>query len=375
MNIYIFARVDDAYVIPTAHPNATQFDLFFWSAVHLFADMKFLSLFSLLFGAGIVIIAERRMQIGKTLSPFWFRRMGWLSVIGLIHAYLIWEGDILVTYAICGLVVARFHALPPKKLWLIGGGALLVGSLIWIVLGVLTRVGIAFDPSVADELMSDPDLETAAMRGTLLEQFRWRSQFVLEAHFAGIPFFGIWRCGGLMLIGMALQKSGFFTAQFPRRVYWRTILVGLPLGYLITGLGIALRERSDWDAIFCLFEGVQINYVGSLFTTAAYAALLILWASSSWLQTMQNALCAVGRTALSNYLFQSVLATLIFNGHGLGMFGKLTHPQLLGIIFLIWIAQIGVTLIWLKYFQSGPVEWIWRRLTYRKPISLRLGSV
>jgi uncharacterized protein len=210
--------------------------------------------------------------------------------------------------------------------------------------------------------------EINAMRGTWLEQMDER---VFMAVFMQTFLFFMqifWRVTALMLLGMALYKWGILSASRSRAFYLRMVLIGLPLGYLITGIGVQQNFANEWLMDYSMFLGFQFNYVGSVATALGYIGLVMLLVKSGSFQTLKNTMSATGKMAFSNYILMSIIGTLIFYGHGLGYFGKVERLGQILIVPVIWIVIILFSVLWLKKFQYGPLEWLWRTLTYwRKP--------
>lgn len=186
-----------------------------------------------------------------------------------------------------------------------------------------------------------------------------------EFHTVGLLFWGLWRAGGLMLMGMALYRWGILTGSRSRRFYFGMAFLGLAFGLPVVSWGATQNFANNWMMEFSkVGPGTQYNYWGSLFVSAGFIGLLMLFARSRALPWLQNALAAVGRTALTNYLLQTILATAIFYGHGLGLFGSVERVGQIGIVVAIWVVQLVVSPLWLRYYRFGPFEWLWRSLSY-----------
>jgi uncharacterized protein len=175
-----------------------------------------------------------------------------------------------------------------------------------------------------------------------------------------------WRVAGLMLIGMALYKWGVITAQKSKSFYLTTCIVMGTIGVLIVAFGIFRNFAASWVVEYSMFLGSLFNYWGSLFISAAYISIIMLISISSRGSGITKILAAVGRMAFTNYLLQSLICTFIFYGHGFGLFGSLERIFQILIVFAVWITQLIISPIWLRYFRFGPIEWLWRSLTYWK---------
>ncbi len=369
MNIQGFAMPAAAYSNPTVYGDLSGANRWVWTLSHIFADQKFMTIFSLLFGAGIVLMSEKLDARGQRAWGLHYRRTFWLLLIGLAHAYLLWSGDILVAYALCGFWVYWLRRLRPR--WQMALGILVVSIPALILL--VTSLTMQFIPSeTVQELQADwrpaaatIDAEVAAYRGGWLAQMDARVPRSVEFQTVGLLFWGLWRAGGLMLMGMALFRWGVLTGKRARRFYLGMVILGLAIGLPVVNVGVIQNFAHNWTMEFSQFGlGAQANYWGSLFVSAAYIGLLMLFARSRALPWLQNALAAVGRTALTNYLLQTILATAIFYGHGLGLFGSVERVGQIGIVAAIWVVQLVVSPLWLRYYRFGPFEWLWRSLSY-----------
>lgn len=381
MNIQSFAMPAAAYFNPTAYGDLTGANRAVWTFSHIFADQKFMTIFSILYGAGIILITRKLEDRGQKSAGLHYRRTFWLLVIGLAHAYLLWYGDILVTYALAALVVYFFRKLSPR--WLIVWGVLTLA--ISTGLQLFTANSLAFFPpeqvtAFAESWQPDAETiawETAVYQGSYLDTFDHRIPASIEMNTASFLFWGMWRAGGLMLIGMALFKLGVLTAQRSRRFYATMALVGFAAGLPLVLIGLSRNFAADWSLTYARFVGVQWNYWGSLGVSLGYIALVMLAAKSARLQAALRPFAAVGRTALSNYLFQTIVATTLFYGYGFGLFGQVSRVGQLLIVLAIWGTQLALSTLWLRRFRFGPAEWLWRSLTYGRfqPIRQRETAV
>jgi uncharacterized protein len=369
MNIQSFAMPEAAYFIPLAYGDLTGANLIVWWFSHLFADQKFMTLFSMLFGAGIVLMTAKAERGGRRSLGLHYRRMFWLLVIGLLHGYLLWSGDILALYAVCGFIVYWCRRWPARRQLIAGILVFAVGPLI----GLAGSQMLAFAPAeVRAEMVADfwppadvIQAELAAYRGGWREQMAFRVPTTVEMGTEGLLYWGIWRAGGLMLIGMALFNWGVFSGQRSTRFYAVLIAIGALIALPIIAYGAQQNFNRGWEPIYVrLGPGYQFNYWSSVFVSLAYVGVIVFWLRAGWLPWLQHALAAVGRTALTNYLAQTLLATFIFYGHGLGLFGSVTHTQQLLVVLGIWTIELIVSPLWLRYFRFGPAEWAWRSLTY-----------
>jgi uncharacterized protein len=366
MNVQSFGLIAAAYANPTAYGDLTGLNLLAWLGSHVLAEQKFMSLFALLFGAGIVLIAEGEERAGRAPAQLHGRRMAWLMLFGLCHGYLLWYGDILFSYALCGALVYPMWRQPPQRLLTAAALFLLVPSLVWGWQGMSAP---APDTQAYRDMQSfwqptpaDVAAEEAAYRGGWGEQMHDRAP-MMTWMILSLPFDAGWRIAGLMLAGMALLKLGALSGELPRALYRRWLFAGLALGLPLILFGVYRNFSNDWALGYALYFGSQYNYWGSLAVCAGYAAGLILLVRQARAPRLRLALAAVGRMAFTNYLMQTLICTTLFYGHGLGWFGRLERVQLLGMVVAVWLVQIAFSLYWMRRHRFGPCEWLWRSLS------------
>jgi uncharacterized protein len=404
MNIVGFAWPEPAYENPLRGGGFEGTDRAVWFFNHLVFEAKMMTIFSMLFGAGLVLMGERASARGASLRGVYYRRVLWLLVIGAIHAYLVWDGDILVLYAECGLFLYLFRNKTPRTLIILG--VVLMMLIVPLVLGIAAavdgmkavtarvdaQVKSGETPSKFDKRVHDlwtDDLqkeflpneeqkaknwneEMAAYRGGYIGIVRHRAFDVLMGQSVGFLLGGFLFAGSRMLLGMGLMKLGVFSAERSRRFYtWMVVLgygIGLPL--MVFDAGQLINHRFDFE--YFLRGGVLYNAFGSLVVALGHVGLIMLIVQSGALAWLTRRLAAVGRMALSNYLMHSIVCTTLFYGYGLGLFGQVNRTGLAAIVLAIWIFQLGISPIWLKHFRFGPAEWLWRSLTYWKLQPMRL---
>ena len=374
MNVQSFAMPQAAYFNPTAYGDLEGANRNVWVTVRMLADQKFMTLFSMLFGAGIVLMAGRAEARGDARRVH-YRRMGWLLVIGLLHAHLLWAGDILFLYAVCGMLVYPLRRQPPGRLIAIGVGLLAVASAYSLGSGLSLpywpeEARTAFATSVWQPLPEMIDAELAAMRGGWLDQQFTRSVGALAFETFLLITWGVWRAGGLMLIGMALFKREVFSARRSPRFYAVLIAAAVTVGLPLQAYGIALDFGRGWP-LWSFFVGQQFNYWSSIAVSLGYVGVLMLACRTEALHALTRPFAAVGQTALTNYLLQTVLCTTIFYGHGLGWFGSVDRVGQIGVVAGVWAIQLIASPLWLRRFRFGPAEWAWRSLTYGERPALR----
>ena len=398
MNVYAYAMPFAAYANPLVYGGLTGIDFWTWVATHLLFDQKFMTLFSMLFGAGLILTAQRAELRGITFGRIYYRRQLWLLLIGAAHGYLLWFGDILFHYAFCGMLIYPLRRRSPKTLIITGVLVLLVALPLSTGMGTfmaqlrqkgqeagaLAAKGETLDEEQQELLetweemqnMLEPSAEEMARqvkvhRGGYLEILEERAPTVFMMHAFMTFTFIVWRVGGLMLIGMALMKLGVFAAARSARFY----LWCVGLGY---GGGLPLAAGSAWDlnahgfdAFYVFKLGVYTNYFGSLAVGFGHLGMVMLVCRSRALPKLRARLAAVGRMALTNYLMHSILMTTVFYGYGLGLYGHVSRFAQMGFVAAVLALELWWSPVWLRRFRFGPFEWLWRSLTYRRPQPMR----
>lgn len=345
-------------------------DEWLWGAQLVLVDGKFRGLFTLLFGAGMVLFERRaaaRGQAGGLLA----RRLGWLALFGLAHWALLWRGDILLTYAVAGLTVLPFLAWPAHKQLALGLAGYLVGTaMILAVTVALTLVDPTGLAEIAAGDRADGLAEAALMLGgnhgavvghAVGAHLNDLVASVLWALFETVP---------LLLIGMSLVRFGLFDGSADRERQRRWGWALWVAGTAATSVLAARALDGGLSYADSLIAAAWAPFP-ALAATLGLIALLALWGQSAdgWLA---HRLADAGRCAFSNYIGSSALALAVFSGWGLGLFGKYGRLELYGVMFVFWALMLAWPGWWLARFRHGPLEWLWRCLTYgrRLPFSL-----
>lgn len=379
MNIGSFAMPSAAYQNPVVWGDLTGWNGWVWRLTHLLGDLKFMAIFSMLFGAGMVLMAERREARGQPVVGLHLRRMGWLLVFGLVHAYALWYGDILVWYAVTGTLVYVFRRRKPRTL-------ITTAFLFWVLgTGILAGAGLSVSQWPQAELAAtvaelDPppealQAEVDTYRGGWLQQMDYRVPEAWSMHTEVYPAWAFWRVGGLMLFGMALFKLGVFSAKARTTTYATFVGAALVVGLPLVWLGIVRNTANDWAAPDFFFLGSLYNYWGSLFVALGWVGLVMLVCRAEVLPGLTSRLAAVGRMAFTNYIAQTLLCTALFYGHGLGWFGSVDRVGQAGIVLAVWALLLLASPWWLERYRAGPLEWLWRSLAYGRRQPFRRGTV
>ncbi len=364
MNIQSFSMISAAYLNPTAYGDMTGINKTVWIVSHIIADQKFISIFSILFGAGIVLFSDSIESKGYRPSRFYYKKLFWLFTIGLLHGYFFWHGDILVAYAICGAIAFLFRKLAP---WVLISLGLIIFTIpafnYWLFGSSLPKWPAEAVANLIDSWAPSSasiESEIAALRGGIGEQLFWRipETFAMQT-FVFLILLG-WRILAMMLVGMAMYKAGFLSAAHSAKSY-----VVLAAGFFVVGFwlvihGVNLNFEAGWSLNYSMFLGSIWNYIGSFFVAIGYISIIMLVAKVFHMKLLAKA----GRMAFTNYLLTTLLCGFIFYGHGLGKIGSVARTEQVLYVLGIWCFLLIFSHLWLRYFNYGPVEWMWRYLTY-----------
>jgi uncharacterized protein len=383
-NIVAFGQPFSAYMYPAAFLTPHGDDAgWLWIAQFVLIDGKMRGLFTLLFGAGMYLFVENAWAKG---SSRWLqaRRLFWLLLFGLIHYFFIWNGDILFYYAMTGLLVLlclRWSARTQLVVGLLGYfvGVLLyaamMGPLHWIAetdMGNQAAFSEMRDGMLAEQarVLEEEATDTRLITGG---DFTGLTRHRFEAHGAdpamNLIFF-IPETLPLMLLGIALYRMGLFGGGMDRRKLLIWGWAGLVVGGLLH-LAIGLWVKSTGFAYYATLGAFMgFSPLPRLAMVLGLAALFVVWAPSAtgWLG---QRVTAAGRAAFTNYLGTSIVMLLVFQGWGLGLFGKLGRIELYGVVALTCVLMLVWSKPWLERFRYGPLEWLWRCLTYGKLFPLR----
>lgn len=406
MNIPGFALPEPATYGDLSVLNETGINFKTWYFIDWFLEGSQRALFSMLFGAGIILFITRQEKKLEGLWPtdYFIRRQLWLLVFGLFNAFvLLWFWDILFQYAIIGIIMFAFRRLSPK--------ALIIGAFIALVLMTVRenvdatrrRQVITTGEAIAQidttktkltdkqkeqlgamkEMKENSTIEAkkknmekslAAVRGSYSEFYKYQSErsFRGEVHYT---YDTLWDVMIFMFIGMAFFKNGVITGHASIKTYWLLFIGGL-------GIGLALsyfRLQPVIDYKFNNFEytknvSFEFYEISRTFRALGIFGLIMLLYKSGWFKWLFALMRPVGQMAFTNYLMQSLLVGLFFYGIGLGYFGKLERYEIYYVVAATWTLQIIWSHLWLRYFRFGPLEWAWRSLTYWKKQPLKRNS-
>ena len=408
MNINGFG-LTNAYDNPTVAGGAEGLNLYTWMTTTLLFEGTMRGLFSLLFGVGMFILLKRSEDrgAGVTGPDIYFRRLLWLLFFGLVHGYLLlWKGEILYDYALMGLLVYSFRNMAPRKLMLIAGFLVSVGTF-WNFIDHRSNIKLVENVAIAERqkdagLLLTPEQTEASFKWQEIQKKKstafvnennekMRSgYFTVVKHLAPINMttdttwfykYNLWDILSMMLLGIALFKLNILSAKRSYHLYGFMVAAGY-----IAGLSINYYEMQtimNGNFSFLAFSKAEVTYyLGRLAISIGHIGAIMILVKLPVLMWMKRRLAAVGQMALTNYIMHSIICMIVFTGVGFGLFGKLQRYELLYVVFSIWVFQLIVSPIWLKYFEFGPLEWLWRRLSYlqkpafrKKPIRKEMPAV
>ena len=393
MNIVMMALPDPAYYDPSGYGGDTGWNLGCWIINSVFFEGTMRGMFSLLFGAGILLFTGKGETKGAGLSiaDAWYRRTIWLVIFGVIHAYiLLWPGDILYMYGLMGMFLFPFRNTSAGRLFTLGIVLFLIGAGLNIHDNVKASK-LSADAIEAARLIDanqevphalqnsqdewagklekmDPSIEAkeeavtkmqngyfSAMAQASHMSYWMESEFHYRYSYVDIL--------NMMFLGMALFKWKVLQAALNSKWYIAMTIIGYGVGLSVNWYETATYMGSDFDLVLYYRTGITYD-LGRLFTMVGHIGLIMLFCKSSRLPWLRKSLAAVGRMALTNYIMHTLIATTIFVGFA--QYGKWQRYELYYLVFGIWLFQLVVSPIWLRRFHFGPLEWLWRRLTYLK---------
>jgi uncharacterized protein len=401
VNVWAYGMPFPAAMNPNLAGYGSAADKIVFAVVFLTVYSKTMPIFSMLFGAGVLLLATRMEERRRKPGRFVLRRQGWLLVFGLIHAYLMWNGDILVPYAFAGAIVFLFRKRRPRTLLTLAIICLLVPKLlahgagyflqrVEITAAEARRADAAGETLTADQARAldiveqngpswNPTPEKieelkAVYRGPAGERIAHDAPETLVMHLFLYPVFIGWNITGYMLLGMMLFKTGVLTGARTGGFYRWMAALGYGLGVPLTLGVIGFYDRHPDSFAPVLRWAMPLAETSGALVALGHVALVMLAHRGGWLPALQVRLRAVGRMAFTNYIAHTVICTTIFFGHGFAQWGAWSRPQLMILALAVWALQLWWSPWWLARFRFGPLEWLWRSLTYRKRPPFRVGG-
>ena len=400
MNIIAFGLPYASYFNPVFDSNLEGINLSTYIAMDIFVEGSMRGIFSMLFGAGFLLFITKPDADEDLVRGLYFRRTVLLILIGLFNAYiLVWPGDILFTYGVAGLLLYVFRHYSAKKLALISGVIFALLAIMHtashmgsrglreevleiealpasIELNEVQQQKLAEWDTFLDQQLFTPELveqDLQIRKGGYIETFQFLVPFNLIIQTVGLVASGLWDALAMMLLGMAFMKWGIFNASRSMRFYLGMFVIGfgtgLPINYFEVNAFVSSGFEIYWEA-----ANRPTYDLGRLLVAIGYIGLIMMICKSGILHLLRSALASVGQMALTNYLSQSLICNAIFMGWGFNLLGELDRFQIYYVVLGVWLFQLIVSPIWLRYFRFGPAEWLWRSLTYKNKQQWRLQA-
>ncbi|MCX2743292.1 DUF418 domain-containing protein [Mangrovivirga sp. M17] len=389
-----------SYSNPSISGGDTGANLYTWITTNMLFEGTMRGLFTMLFGMGFILLTLRGEKKGGGIkvADIYYRRTLWLLLFGIIHGYLLlWYGEILYPYAVMGLLLFPVRHVNPKPLFIAGIVLLTIGVFLDFRdynKGVETYKAGTEVQRLKDQNQTLTTEQTEQLKAftklnqtpTSEEVSEYSSKMRNSGYFKLVDIIGErvfrsqtvffyryspWDILSMMLIGMALFKWKVFNASLKYKYYLIMMIVGYAVGLTVNYFETSMIVNSGFDKLTTM-KADRTYQIGRFFTTIGHIGLIMIFVKSSILKFLQNALGAVGKMALTNYLMHTILCNIYFLGFN--MFGKLQRYELYYVVGLIWIFQLIISPIWLKYFRYGPAEWMWRSLTYLEKQPFRINK-
>lgn len=383
-------------------------DFYTFGVIAVFFEGTMRGLFSMLFGAGMLLFVMNKKEslTGPSTAELYYRRLLLLVGFGVLNAYvLLWQGDILFFYGLCGMVLYPFRKAGVK--WLVVAGIFclsmaMLKNQLWY--NDLRDQRSKYKEAKAAEKAGRPltdeqrgavaawteranwkpdtlvrDRDVAKVRGSYGSVFSYYLPRNAGGESWGMYHWAIWDCLGMMFLGIALFRLGYFSNKPATTTYLMGLAlgygVGIPVGYSIFTIDTLGSAHNLGAYVDAYTTNVNILYdVKRVFLSLGHASLIMLVFRSGVVPWLMKGLANVGQMAFTNYLMQSIICTLIFHGYGLGYYNKLAFHQLYYVVFGVWVLQFIFSAVWLRYFRFGPFEWVWRSMTYWKKQPMRVNE-
>ena len=400
MNIIAFGLPIQTYFNPNVWGDLQGLNLTAYFTMDVFFEGSMRAIFSMLFGAGVVLFTSKKDDAKVPLADLWFRRTTLLILFGVINAYvLLWIGDILYVYGVAGLFLFIFRNSSPTKLLVYAAVILSVLALVAsdkheYVKGLSGEVAMIKSVAEGDRtedqkatlaewneylggsfaLPEQAEADLELRKGGYLEVMTGLAPINQILQTVELYTHTLWDALAMMLIGMAFFKLGIFDAVRSLKFYAVMLLLGFGIAIPVNYYEVVTYINSDYNPAWAM-SNIRPTYdVGRLGMAVGYIGLVMLICKLGIIAWLTRALAAVGQMALTNYLSHSVICAVLFMGFGFGLVGELERHELYYVVLAIWTFQLITSPIWLKFFRFGPVEWLWRTMTYMERQPFRAAS-
>jgi uncharacterized protein len=365
MNIEFFNRsILEMGIAPPAVDGAT--DIVFARVIELCVTGKFWILFSLLFGMGFVVMKTQAAKNQRAFIPLYLRRCIALLVFGLLHTAFLWPGDILHTYAIAACIFMLVPEIPAK--YSIAFGVVL--SMVMPLMSIFSGGVAMLQPELMAKQLGEvaSELHVLSSKAAAVYQHGSYHEVTLQriadfSELLGNELYVVMMALGFFFIGAGIMRSGVLldTAKYRRILIVYGLLCGT-VGALLILFSQSIHTYEPLTGKGLLYQGVMM--LGNLPLALAYLCLIAIAMSYATIARLLKIFAPAGKMALSNYLLQSVVASTVFFGYGLGYWGQWGRSSLVLFVIVVYATQVVCSKLWLRYFNYGPMEWIWRAITY-----------
>lgn len=375
LNIWSFGWPKEVFDYPSMLSHLDGASLATWAYIHTFVEGSQRAVFSILFGAGSLMILHRleQKQPAPDVKKLYRRRLYFLVMFGLIDAYIfMWPADILFVYGLCGFLLFYLRHMKVHSLIIL---SLLVFSVPTLIRAVEYQQTVQLKqdktlwqteldktrPNFTDEKFQKAI--TIMQDGSLLQVFKKQAVGSLILQTVVTVKWWFMDALGTMLIGMALYRAGILTLSASRSAYGIMLLMGYGIGLPVSVWETTTLITSDFNPLQQALTAFSYD-IGRIAMACGHLAIILIFCQTTGWIRIKKSLASVGQMALSNYLAQSILCAIIFYSFGFGLYGKLPGYMLYYVVLAIWVIQIIWSIVWLKHYRFGPFEWLWRSLTY-----------
>lgn len=399
LNILAFGLPYRAYFDPSVDGSVAGIDFGAFFAVELLFEGAMRALFAMLFGAGIALLATG----GRGASPgIYYRRQFLLLAIGLLDALvLLWTGDILVCYALAGMTLYACRNWRPRSLRIAAAMVFIylatLYSLVFLALSTMPKEAAAIEERIASgievsaeerglvedwtelEAAFDPPAhilarEARKFEGSYPEAFAANAEELGEIYVVMLPLAMFWDPVACMLLGMALFKTGVLGGKRNTRFYALLATAGFLIGLAVNSFELWMKIGSGYAMPWVSGLSTFTYDIGRVSMALGFASVVLIACQRGWFASLRRGLAAVGRMALTNYLLQSVFGLILFRDFGFGLWNELARHELYYVVAGEWIVSIWFSVWWLRRYRFGPLEWLWRSLSYGRAQPMRLHS-
>ncbi len=366
MNVQAFAMVVEAYFNPFVRADFTGVNQGVWAVQNTVFNLKFLTIFSVLFGAGLAL--QLGSEPAREARSLYRSRLFWLLIFGLIHGFFFWIGDILTPYAVAGFIALLAVRWSVTRLLVTAG--VLYSLFLLIAYGALWSIRLA-PPEEAEAIIRTewaPDADSIAAVIALYQQdfvSRLPGHALLNLEtLAAQLIMAPTRILAAMYVGIALVKLGFFHAAGGVARYWLIASLTIAAGWS-AGAIASIQQLAAEGALFDTLPWMVLTDVAAPITALGYGAVIVALCAGGGRSLTRTLFAPVGRMAFTAYLLSTLAGILVFYGPpGLGLIGALDHMEQVGVVCAVWLALVAFCHLWLRGFRLGPMEWLWRRLAY-----------